>query len=162
MKKIILSIVVSVMVLSCNKKQTNQSGNNQEPVTNKTEVSNPVKNTSSRTKPQYMIFFKSPTFYMCFQHGGNCLPMIVVKPHAAELISNLIVVVEGKNQTAIQEYFDSNNEPLLEYLESIDIDGVINGDLLATTETNPDLKIKYLVLKNSSTNEIEIVYQFPY
>lgn len=162
MKKIILSIVVSVMALSCNKKQINESGNNQEPVANKTETSNPVKNTSSRTKPKYMLFFKNPQYFICIAQGGNCLPMVVVKPHAAALIRNLIVVVEGKNQTAIHEYFYSNNEALQEYMESNDINGVINGDLIATTETNPELKIKFLVLKNASNNEIEIVYQFPY
>lgn len=162
MKKIILSIAVSVIALSCNKKQPNLTGSNQEPVANKTEASNPVKSTSSRTKPKYMIFFKSPQYFVCIQHGGNCLPMVVVKPHAAALISNLIAVVEGENQKAIKEYVSVNNEALQEYMESIDINGIMNGDLIATTETNPELKIKFLVLKNASNNEIEIVYQFPY
>lgn len=162
MKKIILSIAVSVIALSCNKKQSNLSGSNQEPVANKTEAPNPVKNTSSRTKPKYMLFFKSPKYFVCFAQGGNCLPMIVVKPHSAALVGNLIAVVEDKSQTTIREYFVTNNVALQEYMESIDIDGVINGDLLATTETNPELRIKFLVLKNASNNEIEIVYQFPY
>ena len=160
MKKIILSMLVSLMVLSCNKK-TNSSVSNLEPATSKTEISNSGHN-ASRTKPQYMLFFKSRDFFVCMLHGGNCLPMVVVRPHSADLVTNLLAVVEGGDQTAIQQYFNLNKEALVEYIESGDIDGVINGGLTAAIETNPELQLKYLVLTNPARNEIEIVYPFQY
>ncbi|MES2133118.1 MAG: hypothetical protein V4506_12300, partial [Bacteroidota bacterium] len=148
MKKIILSIAVSAIALSCNKKQSNPTGGNIEPTINK-EVVGSGPNKASRTNPTYRIFFKSTYFWVCIASGGNCLPEVIVKPKIEGLINGMIDVVGTNNQTDIQNYFTKNKDELTKYAESGDVEGVISGDLIASTETNPELNIKYLVLKKA-------------
>ncbi len=165
MKKTILSlaIIASITLIACQKTAVNPSKANETTVSSSSSANNQL--LSART-PTFMSdtryrYFWGPDYPCCTGQGGNCLPDIVITAREAQNnIQQVLDVVASGNQTQIQNAFNQNYTLLDEFLITSDLDAVINGTLISSTLSNTQTGMKFLVLKNPTTNQITVVYPF--
>lgn len=84
----------------------------------------------------------------CEGSGGNCLPDVVVQPSARMAIGDVFRAIASGTQSTIQSAFVANKNILNNYLSSADVNAVINATATATAE--PGLNgSRFIMIKNS-------------
>lgn len=152
MKKIICFAVVSIAFASCQKTQKL----NPSTETSSSTVSSSQSTMSARTggtNSKYRIFSRVRGSYGCSGTGGNCLPDVVVKPHAAErvLFRDLFNVIASGDSQVIRNFFELNSTALSVFIPVEEINYVISGTDTVTSVVNSDGISNYIIFTNEGS-----------
>lgn len=168
MKPFIFTALIagSALLLSCRKESLPE---NLPASASEAIAPNENNNSQNRLTPSagsYRILIISPDrkICVCVSSGGNCLPDLIVSSGSATdlLITHVISTIEGENQTAIRQAFNDNRSELSTLLSTTCVADVIAGDLIATAATSEDEGTRFLIFRDTYTDEVIVAYPFKY
>ncbi len=161
-------LTVGITFLSCQKTstppnstvaniaQTNHSGNEASPMSSRTP-------TIGATDQRLLFLSFDRKICFCIGSGGSCLPEVTVtSTSTAERIRLIIQTIETDDQSAIRTAFDNNKVEMIEFISEPYLNGILNGDLTAHNATDAEGLTKFIILRNSNTDEVVATYPFKF
>lgn len=170
MKKLIIGVITSLAIISCEKEfNSSQLQNNNElesiQSSNVEESDRPTFGSDDRAGAPRLWYDYSgtppygPDDYGCMPRPGDCwnTVIIVVKLSEYQDVFDAIQIGDEEN---IASLFQQHEQMLLEHIDERYVSGVINGSYSAKLKGDFNIETTYLQFTNRSTLTLDAVYPF--
>lgn len=139
MKNILLIAVICFIYIGC-EKQNLMTDNKLTVADNNLTANSSLTNSNLRTSA-HRTFYENPQGNngFCFSPATNCLDDLIINGSPLTTMNGIINTINNGSSQAIASSFSTNRAFLLNYIDSEDVDGVINAtESVSMRGTNPN------------------------